>query len=278
MRALIVVLGCVIGSRVAHADVDIAAQVGDKLTIYRATDKKLTKLYEEKVIAADFRFSNATTVWFVRPDGTSWAFGSIVDGKPGATYSIEAAKAPSLALDADGVVWAQYCKDADCKTPVFARVDGDKMVIASAKPNLNREGKAKPPIATPKGYVVTKTRHKVKFGTFSGLSCVGPRGRFAWKSQDRSMMSNEWVRLAPAVLRVDAKNPLERTDDPLLRELLLGDEVFFVEECKTRLEVVALYDNDLWVSTANRKAWKVRKGGKVIGTITGSKVALPREP
>ena len=276
---------------VAHADPMFAYDHDGTLVVASVGDALTTAYEEPNAGALQYAWSDAHTLWVLRAQKGVFSIEKIVDGKPDKPRVLVHADwkppadgkpvshVPVMFVTKTGEVWLQRCVatvqvDKYTRCPQkYLRVDAPAE-LGDRLPKDVREGddlptfeedKAYGPqkIAGPKGYMFQVLKN--------GFNCTGPKHSLPFKGGTRWVERAVWVTSDPPVVRFF----VGKFDD-FSQELAEGQDDgtgdFFLEDCKTFLVDVRIVAPGIVATTEGDGAWKVRQGGKVLGTFTAKHV------
>src|SRR5260221_4654482 len=298
MKALLALLAF---AGAAHADPMFAYDHDGTLVVASAGDAVTTAYEEPNAGALQYAWSDAHTLWVLRAQKGVFSIEKIVfgsatgAGKPDITPRVlvhadwkpaaggkTVSRVPELFVAKTGEVWLQRCVSSfkiatgERCPQRYLRVDAPAE-LADKLPEL-REGDGLPApdedkaygpqkIAGPKGYMFQVIKN--------GFNCAGPKHALPFKGGTRWVEHAVWVANDPPIVRFYV-GKFDDLSQAVAAEGEDGTGDFFLEDCKTFLVDVKLVAPGVVATTEGDGAWKVRAGGKVIGTFTAKHVETAR--
>ncbi len=287
-------LGVLMMLAAATARADVTLATHDEGTVYIVTiaHDKVKRVFKGDLGSVDaYAFSDAHTLWVVGRDGTVTR---IADGKP--TKVTTVAEHRDMLVTKTGEVWVQGAKG-------YVRVDGEKPVTSATAPtdviDERPAGPAELP-APPKGYAAHLRDHEGNWGRMQAVTCTAPGGKGRlWSSNLQTATRIAWIMDSPAVLEIDARDPMaymlthqpargSNADVGLDVDLALDGsaappaaspppaqsprphhEGIYMEACGSLFEDLYLLGDGLWAATTRDLAVQLKRGARLLGTTYG---------
>ena len=298
MKALLIV-AILAGAGAAHAEPLIAYEHDGLLTVAKVDSNALTTLLEEPNTGViEYGFSNARTLWVLRAQKGVFSVEKIVDGKAEKTRVLTpdvwkglpgkpASRVPRFMFTQPNGTGGNEAWIHRCITVVnnrcperYLRLDLDEEVRDKAPPELRyadpyplppdaQDGPQK--LKGPKGYMFAISKN--------GFLCTAPKHSTSFKGGTRWIYNASWIAPDPAIVHFYVGKYDSFADEGLAADADTGAGEFFLEDCNTYLVDVKALEGGAVATTEGGGAWKVRKGGKQIGTFTATHVEwLPPPP